>query len=319
MIKGNIFLTGAGFLARGIMRQAQLENWDCRFTVFSRNEHAQDMCRRKYPGAAYVLGDVRDGERLGLAVMGHDIIVHTAAFKYVDIAEKNVSECLSINIGGTQAVIEAARRSNRVHTVVGISTDKAVEPANVYGLSKAVGERLFYEASQLLGHIRFVQTRYGNVCSSTGSVVPLFKRMAAENNEIRITDPTMTRFWLSIEDAVKLVVYAAEMGSGSILIPDPYAMQLGDLAEAVCPGVPQKIVGLRPGEKMHEKLVTTSESLRMKIDTSVHIGGRETQTFCFHPLYMSTPLLGTFEVTSDQAAVITVDEFRAYVEMAESI
>lgn len=304
MLQGNVFITGSGFLARGIMQRAECESWPCRFTVYSRNEHAQDACRHKYPRATYVLGDVRDTLRLGLAVAGHDVLIATAALKYVDIAENNISECIAINIGGIQSVIEAAWRNQSVHTVVGISTDKAVEPINTYGLSKAVGEKLFWEASRQIGDTKFVQTRYGNVVGSTGSVVPLFKRMEADYGEIRLTDPTMTRFWISIDHAIDMILAAVGSESGSIVIPSPKAMTLRDLAEAVCPGVKQHVVGLRPGEKIHEKLLTVAESIRVR-----RINFGKNTLYDYHPARTNTNL-EAFELTSDSADKISVDEFR---------
>lgn len=313
MLNGNVLITGCGFLARGIMRRADLESWPSRFTVYSRNEHAQDACRRRYPKASYVLGDIRDTERLALTAAGHDVIIGTAALKYVDIAENNISECISINIGGTKSVIEAAWRNRSIHTVVGISTDKAVEAINVYGLSKAVGERLFFEASRQIGDIKFVQTRCGNVVGSTGSVVPLFKRMETDYGEIRLTDPTMTRFWISVDHAIDMIVAAVAGESGSITIPHPKAMTLSALASAVCPGVKQRIVGLRPGEKMHEKLMTAAESIRT---TKLSFGAE--RLYNYHPARSNTNL-APFELVSDTADAISIDKFRALVEQAALI
>lgn len=247
------------------MTIAQRDNWPAEFTVYSRDEYKQDLCRRKFPNANYVLGDVRDKDRLEIAITGHDIICHAAALKYVDRAETSVNECISTNIEGSRAVINAARRS-QVHTVIGISTDKAVEPINVYGLSKALMERLWTEAAREITDISFVMTRYGNVLHSTGSVVPLFKRMAAETGEVTVTNPNMTRYWLSIDEAVNLVVEATKRKSGTIVIPRARAMTLANLVKAVAPNARIKITGLRPGEKNDEKLLTKAESTKSRYD-----------------------------------------------------
>lgn len=315
MLNGNIFITGCGFLTRGIMRRARLENWLCRITVYSRNEHAQDACRRKYPEASYILGDIRDTDRLSLAVNNHDIIINTAALKYVDIAENNISECLSINIDGTKSIIEAAWRTRTIHTVIGVSTDKAVEPINTYGLSKAVGEKLFFEASRQIADIKFVQTRYGNVIGSTGSVVPLFKRAAELQGEIKLTDPSMTRFWISIDDAVDLIIEAGLTNSGSIVIPHPKAMSLQALAEAVCPGIKQVIIGLRPGERRHEKLLSESESVRACKLEHASLGA----VYNYHPSRKLEPGVASFELASNTSNLISVAVFRALADEAINI
>lgn len=309
MLTGNILITGCGFLARAIMQEVgQAAN----FTVYSRNEHAQEACRRKFPNAQYVLGDVRDVDRLEIAMLRHNTVIHTAALKYVDKAEDNISECFDININGTIAVITAARRNGWVGNVIGISTDKAVEPSNTYGLSKAVGERLFWEASQKFDDISFVQTRYGNVIGSTGSVVPKFRHQATVNKKVTVTDPNMSRFWISYRDAVNLIKEASASESGVIVIPTPSAMSLGDLVEAVVPGVEVEVIGLRPGEKLSEKLMSEAESLKSTF------GGRSGY-FYYKPDRIPNVLMAPFELDSRKAKQMTIDEFRQHVAKAELI
>lgn len=261
--KVNVLITGgSGFLGRGILRRATRERWDSNFTIYSRDEYKQDLCKRVYPQANYVLGDIRDVDRLETVMLNQDIVIHAGALKYVPEAEFNVSECIDINVLGSRAVINAARRSRRVNTVVGISTDKAVEPLNTYGLTKAMMERCFTEAYRLFPGKRFTLTRYGNVVGSTGSVVPVFQRQAAKDNTVQVTDPTMTRFWIGIEEAIDLVIQAIASESGTIVVPSAKSMELGELVKAVAPEARVKVTGLRPGEKMHECLLTSAEFVR---------------------------------------------------------
>lgn len=258
-MRGRILITGGtGFLGRGILRAAVREKWDAEFTVFSRDEFKQHLCRDKYPRAAYYLGDVRDTDRLTLLMRGHDIVIHAAALKYVVEAEQNVDECVGINVYGTQSVIKAAHEAG-VACVVNISTDKAVEPLNTYGLTKAIGERLFYEASGLMRRTKFVTCRYGNVIGSTGSVLPVFKHQYNTLGYVQVTDPDMTRFWLNIDQAVKLIQIAAMQMSGTVLVPTALqALSIGEIAEAIA-GTEISVIGARPGEKIHEKLAMAGE------------------------------------------------------------
>lgn len=261
-----VFVTGgAGFLGRGILRRIERGGWDWRVTCYSRDETKQDECRRRYPGARYVLGDVCDTERLAAAMSGHDVVIHAAAVKYIPEAELNPAECMRVNVGGAQSVITAARRAG-VGTVVGISTDKAVRPVNAYGMTKALTERLFAEAAYRSGASgpRFQTVRYGNVVASTGSVIPLFQRQMREDGYVTVTDPAMTRFWMPVDDAVDTILYAMDPCRlpGSVTIPRPQAMNLGNLAVCIAGGA-VKITGPRPGEKQHEELMHASEPMRM--------------------------------------------------------
>jgi len=255
---------GCGFLARAILRRIEAGglNWEPP-TLYSRDEEKQDLCRRRYPWARYVLGDVRDVERLALTMAGHDIVIHAAAMKFVDVSEISATECFSINIGGAQAVISAARSAD-VKRVVGISTDKACAPVNSYGASKFVMERLFAEAST--EGTRFNCVRYGNVVGSTGSVIPLFKYQYESAGKVRVTDPNMTRFWMGVDEAIDLIVKALkdDVPPGAILIPLVKAMRMSDVVLAAVGEVPVDIIGVRPGEKLHERLLHFEESVRVK-------------------------------------------------------
>lgn len=261
----NILITGgAGFLGRGIM--TRLWGRGYKFIVYSRDETKQDICRRSYH-AEFVLGDVRDKIRLATTVMKYDVdtIIHAGAIKYIPEAEKNVNECISVNVDGSRNVAEVAMACE-VETVVGISTDKACEPVNVYGATKMLMERVWQELAWS-DATKFVLTRYGNVVGSTGSVIPLFQRQIQEGL-VRITDPFMTRFWISINQAVDLILLAMDEESGSLVVPKAQSMNLGDLADSLIqlsgkrPKV--EIIGARPGEKKHENMIHQYESVRAR-------------------------------------------------------
>lgn len=266
-----VFITGgAGFLGRGFLRRFHdNDEWD--ITVFSRDETKQDEARSRYPKAQYVLGDVRDGTRLMRAMLGHDIIIHAAALKYIPEAELNAAECVSVNIDGARNIIEAAKYVE-AQCVIGVSTDKACQPVNVYGASKMVMERLF--ADEAVSNARnrkedgthFKCVRYGNVIGSTGSVIPLFQKQYAQNGRVRITDPNMTRFWMSIDEAIDLILVSIkEASNGSVLIPPVAAATIVDVARAATvDDVDVEVIGQRPGEKLHEALIHHEESVRTR-------------------------------------------------------
>ncbi len=263
---------GAGFLGRGILRRIKrdLSKWEP--TIYSRDETKQDECRRRYPFARYVLGDVRDVDRLRTVMMGHDIVIHTAALKYIPEAEVNATECVAVNVGGTQAVMKAATEAG-IRRVVGISTDKAVQPVNIYGCSKMAMERLFADTAQFHDGPDFACVRYGNVVGSTGSVIPLFRRQFEELGLVRITNPDMTRFWMSVDEAIDLIVLALDRAvPGAIVVPPARAMKIIDVARAATvEDVKVEIIGVRPGEKQHEMLIHHEESVRaLTMDDPFH-------------------------------------------------
>lgn len=285
MPTGRILITGGtGFLGRGILRQASREGWDAEFTVLSRDELKQAQCRARYPGVRYVLGDVTDTQQLANLMIGHDIVIHAAALKYIPEGEFNAYECVRINVDGARSVISAARAAN-VRRVVGISTDKAAQPVNTYGMTKAIMERLFAEATNPeVPYPIFTTCRYGNVIGSTGSVVPVMMDQYLRTRKVRITDPNMTRFWMSVDDAVDTIEEAisASAQAGTVTVPKPRAASMVDIAyavlavcgEKVFPEVPAsesvshvEIIGKRPGEKMHEDLVSHYELFRT-VETS---------------------------------------------------
>jgi UDP-N-acetylglucosamine 4,6-dehydratase (inverting) len=219
----------------------------------------------KEPRLRFLLGDVRDKNRLKRAMNGVDIVVHAAALKHVPVCEYNPIEAVKTNIDGAVNVIDAAI-DNYVEKVITISTDKAVQPVNLYGATKMVAEKLFIQGNSYSGDKKtiFSCSRYGNVVGSSGSVVPLFKKQK-EKGEITITDEKMTRFWITLDDGVRFVIKCIEeMKGGEIFVPKISSMKIMDLAEAVAPEAKKTIIGIRPGEKLHEILFTAEESSHTK-------------------------------------------------------
>ena len=239
-----------------------------RVVIFSRDEMKQYEMEQtypvaKYPFLRYFIGDVRSRERLEMAMQDIDYVIHAAALKHVPIAEYNPFECIQTNIIGAQNVVQAALAA-KVKRVVALSTDKAVSPINLYGASKLAAEKVFVAANNLAGKLptRFSIVRYGNVLGSRGSVLPFFRRLIAEGaDHLPVTDPRMTRFWITLPQGVAFVLQAmAHMTGGEIYVPRIPSMRIPDLAHAMAPGLPIKVVGIRPGEKLHEVLITDSEA-----------------------------------------------------------
>lgn len=232
--------------------------------IYSRDELKQyemaqifnDKCMR------YFIGDVRDVDRLKKATKGVDFIIHAAALKHVPIAEYNPMECIKTNINGAQNIIDAAIE-NKVEKIIALSTDKASSPINLYGATKLASDKLFVAANNLVGtqNTRFSVVRYGNVVGSRGSVVPFFKKLVADGaSELPITDSTMTRFLITLEDGVNFVLdNFKKMHGGEIFIPKISSMKITELASALAPNLPHKIIGIRPGEKMHEVMITADD------------------------------------------------------------
>ena len=207
----------------------------------------------------YFLGDVRSLERLKQATSGADIIIHAAALKQVPLCEYNPFEAVQTNIIGAENVARAAIENN-VPKTIALSTDKAVNPVNLYGATKLCAERIISQANAYSDTSRFSSVRYGNVIGSRGSVIPLFCKQAQEG-EITITDESMTRFWMSLDQAVDFVLTCLErMEGGEVFVPKMPSMKITDLAHAIAPDVPYRIIGTRPGEKVHETLITADES-----------------------------------------------------------
>jgi UDP-N-acetylglucosamine 4,6-dehydratase len=235
-----------------------------RLIIFSRDELKQHEMRMQgfdQPCMRYFIGDVRDAGRLRRAMVGVHVIIHAAALKQVPACEYNPIEAIQTNVDGARNVIEAAL-DNRIQRVLALSTDKAVNPINLYGATKLVSEKLFVQANAYRGGdpIRFASVRYGNVVGSRGSVVPLFRRQR-ESGTITITDPRMTRFWLTLRQGVRFVLQSIQtMEGGEVFVPKIPSMRLSDLGEAIAPGCQVVKVGIRPGEKLHETLVSEDEA-----------------------------------------------------------
>lgn len=271
----SIFMTGgAGFLGRHLMRWFRVNYPKITFTVFSRDEGKHATARYEFPEHRYILGDVRDSDRLELAMAGHDIVIHAAALKYVPQCEQFPVEAIATNIDGSRNVAIAAIR-NHVARVIGISTDKACSPENVYGMTKRIMERLFQEADTW-SDTYFNLVRYGNVIASTGSVIPIFREQAASGTLI-VTNPQMTRFWLTATAAVEMIVNALslpEQYRGTTMIKRLAATDLLTVAWAAAEietGIARsdlegdknftvQVVGDRGGEKVHEDLLSPSEA-----------------------------------------------------------
>jgi UDP-N-acetylglucosamine 4,6-dehydratase/5-epimerase len=237
-----------------------------RLVIFSRDElkqfeMSQVFSESNYSGIRYFIGDVRDRDRLKRACEGIDIIIHAAALKQVPTAEYNPDECIKTNIVGAQNVIDAVLATD-VKIVVALSTDKAAAPINLYGATKLVSDKLFIAANNIKGNrnLRFSVVRYGNVMGSRGSVIPFFMDKA-KNGVIPITHPEMTRFNISLEDGVEMVLWAIENAIGKeIFVPKIPSYKIETVAKAIAPKAKCEYIGIRPGEKLHEEMITTADS-----------------------------------------------------------
>jgi len=269
MIKNkSILITGGtGSLGKALTRYLVKNNKGIKkLIIFSRDEQKQyEMSNlfpeSKYPFIRYFIGDVRDKERLIRAFSGVDIVVHAAAMKHVHLAEYNPDECIKTNVNGAQNVIDAALVTS-VSKVVALSTDKACAPINLYGATKLTSDKLFVAANNIKGSkdINFSVVRYGNVFASNGSVVPFFMNQK-KNGELPITDLNMTRFNITIQGGIDMIMYAIKNSiGGEIFIPKIPSYKITDLANAICPSCKLKVVGIRPGEKLHEEMITSSDS-----------------------------------------------------------
>ena len=258
---------GTGSLGKALTRRILSEYPDVkRLIIFSRDEQkqfvmAQEFPHDKYKAIRFFLGDVRDRNRLMRAFKGVDYIIHAAAMKHVHLAEYNPSECIMTNVNGAENVIHAALESD-VKRVVALSTDKACAPINLYGATKLTSDKLFVAANNIKGSndICFSVVRYGNVMGSNGSVIPFFMKKK-EEGFLPITDPNMTRFNITLDGGVDMVMHALEHAwGGEIFVPKITSYKIGDVAKAVAPDIEHRVVGIRPGEKIHEEMITHSDS-----------------------------------------------------------
>lgn len=259
---------GTGSFGKHFIREVLENHKPKKVIVFSRDEYRQSMMMaelptERCPAMRYFIGDVRDADRLEMAMREVDIVVHAAAIKHVTIAEYNPLECIRTNVNGAENVVKAALRCG-VSKVIALSTDKAANPVNLYGASKLASDKIFVAANALAGNLptRFSVVRYGNVVGSRGSVVPFFEKLIAEGaSELPITDTRMTRFWITLQQGVAFVLSSlAMMKGGEIFVPKIPSMNMVDLAKAMAPNLPHRVVGIRPGEKLHEVMITEDDS-----------------------------------------------------------
>jgi UDP-N-acetylglucosamine 4,6-dehydratase len=256
---------GTGSFGKQFVRSILKRYAPKKIIIYSRDELKQFEMAQKFNNRCmrYFIGDVRDLSRLQKAMVGVDFVVHAAALKHVPIAEYNPMECIKTNVMGAQNVIDACL-SNKVENTIALSTDKAASPANLYGASKLVSDKLFVAANNLSGehNIKFSVVRYGNVLGSRGSVIPYFKKLIEDGvTSIPITEPNMTRFWITLQEGVEFVLKNFErMQGGEIFIPKIPSMKMTELAKAIAPNLPQDIIGIRPGEKLHEVMCPTDDS-----------------------------------------------------------
>tara|TARA_B100000963_G_scaffold285375_1_gene254291 strand:+ start:4550 stop:5545 length:996 start_codon:yes stop_codon:yes gene_type:complete len=265
-MKSILITGGTGSLGRVLTRQILKENSNTRIVIYSRDEQkqfimAQEFPIQKYPNLRFFIGDVRDFERLKRAMFGIEYVIHAAAMKHVHIAEYNPDECIKTNIGGAENVVKACLETN-VKRVVALSTDKACAPINLYGATKLTSDKLFIAANNFSGShdIKFSVVRYGNVMGSNGSVIPFFAKKRLSGT-LPITDPNMTRFNITLSQGVDIVLFALENAwGGELFVPKIPSFKITDLADAIGPNCKKEIVGIRPGEKIHEEMITSSDS-----------------------------------------------------------
>jgi UDP-N-acetylglucosamine 4,6-dehydratase/5-epimerase len=309
-LDGKVILVTGG---TGSFGKRFIETVLCRYNprkliVYSRDELKQSEMqtdfREKFSAEQvakmrFFIGDVRDRNRLTLALRGVDIVIHAAALKQVPAAEYNPSECIATNVMGAENVVWACL-SNRVRQVVALSTDKACNPINLYGATKLASDKVFVAANNLSGDIgtRFSVVRYGNVVGSRGSVVPFFQRLLEKGAKtLPVTDPRMTRFWITLPEGVDFVLSSLSiMRGGEVFVPKIPSMKITDLVEAMCPGAQIEVVGIRPGEKLHEMMISADDAR-----STAELGDR----FAIEPAFVEYPRVpfrlngGPFAVPED--------------------
>lgn len=262
----NILITGGtGSFGQQLVKTVLNYYKPNKLIIYSRDELKQFEMAQKFNDSCmrYFIGDVRDLSRLEKAMRGVNFVVHAAALKHVPIAEYNPMECIKTNVMGAQNVIDACIENNVSHTIA-LSTDKAASPANLYGASKLVSDKLFVAANNIRGDhaVKFSVVRYGNVLGSRGSVVPFFEKLIQKGvTTLPITEPNMTRFWITLQESVDFVLKSfTRMQGGEIFVPKIPSMKITDLAKAIAPDFEQEIIGIRPGEKLHEIMCPLDDS-----------------------------------------------------------
>lgn len=319
-----VLITGGnGFLGRGLLRRATKEHWDWDITTLSRDESKQIKVNSMFPNVKTVKGDVSDDvDYLARLLYGFDIVIHAGANKLVDVGERSAFEVVKNNIVGSEHLAKAAIKAG-VKKVVGVSSDKAVQPVNTYGMSKAVMERIFQEADTL-SDTEFTCARYGNVVGSTISIVGYFENQLRDDGYIKVTDPNMTRFYMGVDEGIDAVMHAIEYAQrGSVVIPLMMSMSVRNVACLVL-GLPLDtdfkgdkrvdIVGPRPGEKLHECLLHEQESVRISNrieDQSYYELRPPVEKGCCEP----------FEITSDKPPLgqMPFTRMRELIEDAKTV
>ena len=292
-----VLLTGGtGSFGHRFVRRFLETHDDCLIRVYSRDELKQVEMQRLFSGEErlrFFIGDIRDRVRLRRAMTDVDVVIHAAAMKQVPVCEYNPAEAVKTNVIGAMNILECALDAG-VGNAIALSTDKAVNPVNLYGATKLCMEKLFVHGNAYSGErgTRFSAVRYGNVMGSRGSVVPLFVQQAA-SKVLTLTDPRMTRFWLSLDHAVDVVLHAMECSEGGeIFVPKIPSMRISDLAHAICPDAVLKPIGIRPGEKLHEVLLMADEARAAREDEAFYVIGGP-------PAASRRPLREGFAYTSD--------------------
>ncbi|WP_348945385.1 UDP-N-acetylglucosamine 4,6-dehydratase (inverting) [Chitinibacter sp. FCG-7] len=320
--KSLLITGGTGSFGKQFIRTLLAKYQPARVVVFSRDELKQFEMQQEFnaPCMRYFLGDVRDADRLKQAMRGIDYVVHAAALKQVPAAEYNPTECIRTNVNGAENVINAAIE-NGVKRVIALSTDKASSPVNLYGATKLLSDKLFVAANNMTGHhpTRFAVVRYGNVIGSRGSVIPFFRKLIAEDAAyLPITDSRMTRFWIELQDGVDFVLNCfARMYGGELFVPKIPSIRITDLATAMAPDRPQKIIGIRPGEKLHEMMISRDDSLHT-LEFDDHYVITPSIRFVVENDY-SKNALGEIGVAMTEGAKYTSDNNKWYLSIDELI
>lgn len=320
---------GTGSFGRAFAQRLLQEAKPKKIIILSRDELKQYEMAQEFtaPEMRFFIGDVRDRERLLTAFEGVDYVIHAAALKHVPIAEYNPLECIKTNIHGAENVIQAALATG-VKKVIALSTDKAANPINLYGATKLASDKLFIAANNMVGtrSTRFAVVRYGNVVGSRGSVVPFFRKILAQGaKSLPITDPRMTRFWITLPQGVDFVMQSfMRMHGGEIFVPRIPSSNITDLALAMAPDLPQEVIGIRPGEKLHEIMCPSDDShLTLEFDNYFVI--KPTITFTSQSDYSVSALGEKGRPVSDgfcydsgtNTDILTVEQIRSLLETIE--
>ena len=315
---------GTGSFGKAFLSHVLTGDGPDRVVVLSRDELKQYEMRAQWgddPRVRFFLGDIRDLDRLMMAMRGIDYVVHAAALKQVDTAEYNPMEFVKTNILGSENVIQAAI-ANRVKKVVALSTDKASSPVNLYGATKLTADKLFVSSNHYVeaGGTRFAVVRYGNVMASRGSVIPLFQDLASRGEPLPITDSRMTRFWITLPQAVDFVIDSfTDMKGGELYVPRIPSMTVVDLAEAIAPGTDMVEIGIRPGEKLHEEMIAAADAPRTLARDDSYVVAPTLAMWGGYEAPAGAPVPSGFSYSSDNNDQwLSIDELRGMLASLDS-